>query len=286
LTKNSQSRNLNNVFEECLLSLKRNVPVSTLIVVDAYSNDNTIESIEKHFKSLIVIKSRALRGKAREIGIKHVKTPYFMFIDDDVILCEKWFEKAFRYFQDDERVGAVWGADLPGNPHIRSIALTMSKFRRKTLADIAIRNFKIRGGTHDILIKTDIVKDIQIPNDLHIYEDAYIKEYIERKGYKVIATNNPYCIHKRRTDKWNLQKGTNIAYLELKYGFCHNYTGYYLTRNFILAIPKSLAILIFTKDEIAAKRQFEMYLYMFLGYLKAKFGLNPKRIPKTEIFNI
>jgi hypothetical protein len=41
--------------------------------------------------------------------------------------------------------------------------------------------FEKRGGTHDILIRRRTVEKIKIPYQLHTYEDAFIKDWIEQK---------------------------------------------------------------------------------------------------------
>ena len=278
LTKNSLSRNYNGVFENCLKSIRREIPVNHLIAVDKHSDDGTIQLIKQYYPSALIIESNALRGKAREIGIRHVETPYFMFIDDDVVLSPNWFEKAVEYFKDD-RVAGVWGVDIPGNKHILHRVRIMRFIRGLDTPQLMIRNFLLRGGTHDILIKTDVIKDISIPYDLHVYEDAYIKNYIESKGYKVLPVLTPYCIHYRHTsnDDWNLEKAVYTILPEVKYGFMHSHTLFYLLRNFFLGIPKILLIQAVTRDGTAAKQQFQMYRYMLLAYFKVRFGLGVKR---------
>jgi hypothetical protein len=57
------------------------------------------------------------------------------------------------------------------------------------------RVFNIRGGTHDILIRYDAVKNIKIPAELHTLEDAYIKDWITSKEYRVIISYEAYCRH-------------------------------------------------------------------------------------------
>ena len=54
-------------------------------------------------------------------------------------------------------------------------------------------------------MRTSVVKDIDIPADLHVFEDAYIKDWITRKGYRVIAAYDPYCIHYRPESVWTLK---------------------------------------------------------------------------------
>ncbi len=284
LTKDSLSRNDPGVFEESLESVKKEIPINRIIIVDAFSEDGTIEMVRQKFQNVEVIQDQALRGKAREIGIKAVETEFFMFVDDDVILSPNWFDKALTYF-DDEGVGAVWGVDhfLTEGSRAGAIQL-MSKVRRLTQDEIMIRNFKIRGGTHDILIKTEAVKGIFIPEDLHIYEDAWIKEFIERKGLKVLPVSDPWCIHKKPKTKWTWEKGFLLASLEEKYGYLHNHTLYYALRNFILGVPKAMLIYAINRKWDESVKQVAYYTVMLAGCLRAKLS-GIKRIDRFELMD-
>ena len=269
LTKNSYSKQPQ-VFQRCLESIKKNVPVNRIIVVDAYSTDETIDVIKRYFDDVVVVRTRAYRGKAREIGIKLVETEYFMFVDDDVVLCDNWFNKAIKYFEKDPKVGAVWGVDIPCNPHTLNRVLTVAKvFRYRDFRDRLIENCAWRGGTHDILIRTDIVKDITIPNHLHIFEDWYIKTWIEKKGYKFVMTKDPYCLHfvKPCSRKSWEEIGRWEALLDLKYGLR---SFRQICKLYALAIPKCLAILALTGDVKAAQDQYWYYHYLFVHALKVK----------------
>jgi len=183
LTKNSER-----LLNACLKSVYENVPVKRLIVIDAFSTDNTLKILnefKKKYGNVKIISESSSRGKARERGIREVETDWFMFVDSDVILCKDWFKKASRHMQED--VGAIWGVDIPGE--------VKSNFMRKLLQYMETRVFSIRGGCHDILIQHDAVKDIKIPSHLHVLEDAYIKEWIIKKNYKVIVSYASYCRH-------------------------------------------------------------------------------------------
>jgi glycosyltransferase involved in cell wall biosynthesis len=183
LTKNSES-----LLDACLKSIYENVPVKRLIVIDAFSTDNTLKILDefnKKYGNIKIITEKSSRGKARERGIREVETDWFMFVDSDVILCKDWFKKASGYVQED--VGAIWGVDIPGD--IRSNLMI------KLLQSMETRVFNIRGGCHDILIRHKTVKDINIPSQLHTLEDAYIKEWITAKNYRVIVSYASYCKH-------------------------------------------------------------------------------------------
>jgi len=190
LTKNSDRK-----LKECLESVYKNVPVEKLIAVDGCSNDKTLDILSmfnEKYHNVKVILDMGNRATARQKGIESVTTEWFIFVDSDVILCDDWFKKAQQYIAAD--VGAVWGTEIWStleNP----IALKLFLY-------ITRKIFEVRGGTHDTLIKTELVKDIEIPKKLHVYEDAYIKDWIEQKGYRAVPCYIPFCIHHRPPNVW------------------------------------------------------------------------------------
>ena len=235
LTKNSQR-----LLRECLSSIYKNVPVNHLIIVDGYSTDNTLKIAEEFHRkhgNVIILRDRGTRGSARLKGIKHVTTEWFMFVDSDVILCDGWFDKARQFMR--KNIGAIWGIERwAGMKHPKTL---------KFFLWITRKIFDIRGGTHDILVRYEAVKDITIPKNLHVFEDAYIKEWIEKKGYRVVACYDPYCVHYRPENVWTLKGSIEIAAdafrfcslrkvpeMILAYGF---YTAYVIYRNIAQKIP-------------------------------------------------
>lgn len=101
--------------------------------------------------------------------------------------------------------------------------------------------FEVRGGIHDTLIRTDLIKDIEIPKNLHVFEDAYIKDWITEKGYCVVACYSPFCIHYRPPTVWTFRGSLGliaeafrlghprlISRLLLAYGFYTVYSVYQL----------------------------------------------------------
>jgi glycosyltransferase involved in cell wall biosynthesis len=230
LTKNSQRK-----LRDCLSSIYRNVPVNRLIVVDGDSTDNTLKILnefQQRYGNITILKDNGTRGTARLKGIRQVKTDWFMFVDSDVVLCHNWFTKAKRFMRDG--VGAVWGIELwAGMKNPKTL---------KAFMWITRKIFDIRGGTHDLLVRLEAVKDITIPPNLHVFEDAYIKNWIEKRGYKVIACYDPYCIHYRPENVWTFRGSVGIAAdafrfsslqkipeMILAYGF---YVAYFLYKSF------------------------------------------------------
>jgi glycosyltransferase involved in cell wall biosynthesis len=206
LTKNSER-----VLTKCLDSLYQNVPVHRLIVVDGYSTDATlaiVQTFHQKYNNVKVISDNGTRASARQKGIMAVQTEWFMFIDSDVVLCRDWFQKATKNVTP--KVGAVWGIEVWStlkNPKMLKLFLIITR-----------KIFDIRGGTHDTLIRTCLVKDIQIPRKLHVFEDAHIKDHVAKKGYKVIACYVPFCIHFRPASVWTFKGSLNIVVESLRLG--------------------------------------------------------------------
>lgn len=206
ITKNSE-----HMLNECLKSVYKNVPVNRLIVVDGYSTDKTLEIVrefQKKHGNILLIQDRGNRATARQKGINQVKTEWFMFVDSDAVLCKDWFKKAEKHL--GQNVGAIWGIEVWSTIQNPAILKTFLWITRKI--------FDLRGGTHDTLIRTDLVKDIEIPKILHVFEDAYIKDWITQKGYKLIACYDPYCIHYRPASVWTIQGSLNIIADAIRFG--------------------------------------------------------------------
>ena len=136
-----------------------------------------------------------------------VKSEWFMFVDSDVILSKNWFAEAEKLVKDD--VGAVWGIEIWS---VLKGSKLLTLFERVTL-----KIFEKRGGTHDTLIRRKTVEDIKIPFQLHTYEDGYIKDWIEKKGYKVLGVYEPYCVHFRPETVWTVNKHVEFMVSDLKY---------------------------------------------------------------------
>jgi glycosyltransferase involved in cell wall biosynthesis len=206
LTKNSQAQ-----LERCLESVYKNVPVNRLIVVDGYSTDKTLDIVNKFDKehgNVLLMQDKGGRGRARQIGIEHVETEWFLFVDSDVVLCKDWFKRAIKH--TDKNVGAIWGIEIWSvlqNSPILKMFLCVTRVI-----------FEIRGGTHDTLIRHEAVKDIKIPSNLHSFEDAHIKEWITEKGYKVVACYDPYCLHFRPEIVWTLRGSLDLIIDAIKFG--------------------------------------------------------------------
>ena len=218
LTKNSE-----HLLDKCLASIYANVPVKNLIVVDGFSTDDTLKIVNKineEHGNITVLNENGSRAKAREKGLRQVRTEWFMFVDSDVILSRDWFRKAEKSIKTD--VGAIWGMNIDVIPNVKD------KRFLKLQSLIARQCFNLRGGTHDTLIRREAVEGIKIPEQLHVYEDAYIMNWIKEKGYKAVIGDDIYCLHFKPPGNWNLENGVSQAILEVKCGLVYSHIYEYI----------------------------------------------------------
>ncbi|HUV97969.1 MAG TPA: glycosyltransferase family 2 protein [Candidatus Paceibacterota bacterium] len=205
LTKNSEG-----TLGKCLNAIYKNVPVNRLIIVDGHSTDKTLDIVgefNKKYHNVDLLTEKGTRGEARQKAIETVRTEWFMFVDSDVILCKGWFKKVKCLMKAD--VGAVWGIEVWSV--LKNITL-LKLFERVTM-----KIFGKRGGTHDLLVRHRAIEDIHIPSNLHVYEDAYIKSWICKKGFRVVSAYEPYCIHYRAPIVWTIRKSVRFVADELKF---------------------------------------------------------------------
>jgi len=213
LTKNSE-----HLLAKCLASIYANVPVKNLIVIDGFSTDSTLEILDKANRkhgNIKVVSVNGSRAKAREKAVQQVSTEWFMFVDSDVILSKNWFKKAEKHIKPS--VGAIWGVNIDVIPNVKD-----KNFIKLQLL-IAQQCFELRGGTHDTLIRRDAVQNIKIPEQLHVYEDTYLINWIKEKGYKVVIGDDVYCLHFKPPTNWNLENAVSQAILEFKCGIVYSH---------------------------------------------------------------
>ncbi len=183
-------------FETCLRSIKREIPVHNFIVVDHFSRDGTIEAIRKHFQSVVIIQTNANLAEARAIGIDHVDTEYFVFMDDDMELPEGWFKHITSYI--DENVGVIheetfWaGKECMDDSLLNRLISTRwlegaLEFERHKMVkmDITLDNMMqsvgFTWGGH-IIVRTEVVRDWEPSPLVSAAEDLLLMKHVVQKG--------------------------------------------------------------------------------------------------------
>ena len=254
--------------KECVESVYRNLYVNRLIVVDGGSTDGTVEYLSKVPNVEIYYDLEGTRATARELGIKKVETEWFFFIDSDVVLNDGWFSKEVYELMNNPEVGAIQGADAPVWDQqqvydIREAMLVLRKrFGMKEKSSMIDRGF-----TGDVLIRTDAVKNIKIPRYLHIYEDNYIKRWIEKNGYKWIVTENSTCKH--YVNYYQKLDRVYDAIVSYKTGFLNSKN---VSKALVTVVPKAVFVSVYkTKPGLFSFLVAEQ-VHTAAGFLKARIS--------------
>jgi hypothetical protein len=201
------------------------------------------------------------RGRARQELIGMVDTEWFVFVDTDVVLREDWWQIVSGYLDDD--VGAVEGLwRYSEDPRVEAYNQAMNRLagllHRPSSKIVVAKAF-----TGDTLIRTELVKDIRIP-DINVYEDEYIRQHVEARGARWVRTAEPVCEHTR---KYNLKEAFDAG--RMGYVFGHLTLSDQVTRTFA-KMPAKLAFTLLTlRSPAAACLEFQRQTRMFSGVLNA-----------------
>jgi len=261
-----RTKNSERVLEKCLTSIHKEIPVCHLIIVDSFSEDRTLEIVgrfQRNYENIKIIQTTAGIAKAAEIGIKNVVTKWFASIDSDVILREGWFEKISKYIErEDMKIGAVEGN------HIHHYPEGTPKFPQcKTMVNGKWGDS--RGLTIATLIKREAVEDIEIPDDLLIYEDEFIRRWVERKGFAWIKVVDPIVDH------FPTPKPFKDAYLMGIYSIRHNLLPAWRIIVVSLLFPLKFSYFLYKTRSFTASLNSVIYsFYMLRGLIDEILGIS------------
>lgn len=200
------------VIELSLGALERSVSnspitINQLVIVDNHSADGTVSIAERRaeefgWESTIIEKSTSL-PEARAVAIDTVETEWFLFLDDDVVVSESYLP--------DLLAGV---SPLTGGVQGRKTTET-----RQPSTWVHYRS--TRGGTHATLLRHDAVSDIQIPADLEVLEDEYIRQHVENERSLLWVFNHQAVFHHENQMRHSI--GWKEGYLGGKYGLTPGY---------------------------------------------------------------
>lgn len=158
-----RTKNSDEILEQCLESILREIPVRKIIIVDAGSTDRTLEIASSFDKVEIYVKPEFNLGQATKFGFSKSITKWVAVIDSDIILREGWF-KEMREHMD--------GADA-----VEGCRIDHYRF------DMPVECGKLRYGVFgQTLVKREPVLNIDL--NLPHGEDAAIKFTFEKNNLK------------------------------------------------------------------------------------------------------
>jgi len=264
LTKNVCAEKSSPLFVKCLDGIYEAVPLHHLIVVDGFSQDETLSILERYnekYQNVLLFQDNRGRGKARQLGISKVHTPWFVFVDSDLILHSDWFKIVGKYM--NAGVGAI-----EGKP--REFSLKSEESTQLSNAMLALR-WRIRkqrelprlGWTGSILIRTECVKDIVIPKILNTHEDHYIKRWITKRGFRCVFVDKEIKDHYGRFEKDKTLFSERGAYSRIfKYSTLRS-----LLLNLLKSFPKGFFTSLKFRNIKALIFSLSSDFYMLTGWL-------------------
>lgn len=177
------------------------VGVNRLVVVDDESTDDTRavvrERADRHGWPIRLVTSETSLPEARELLVELVETEWFLFLDDDVRLDERYLDR-------------LAAAAAPGVGGVQG----RKESRDESPTDWVRRRAR-RGGTHATLVRTAAARSVDFPDDLHVLEDEYLRRHVEARGYLWVFNHTAEFSH---ANQYRHPIGWQEGYLAGKYG--------------------------------------------------------------------
>jgi GT2 family glycosyltransferase len=203
--------NSKNYITKCLDSIRLFESSSKIIVVDNYSQDNTLDLV-RQYKDIIVFENNENLGfgKANNIGIQHAMdsgAEYIYLLNHDAYLVESVIQKIKVCFQEDLNCGII--SPIQFGQDESSLELNFSKFLfedgvltkmvndhllLKESPEIYFARF-VQAASW--MIKVDVIKRVGLFNPLffHYGEDNEYLNRLKYHGIKVGVLTNCRVVH-------------------------------------------------------------------------------------------
>ena len=223
---------------------------------------------------------------ARNKGFTHVDADYFVCVDDDEWVVEKWLMallEASEKYNADVVFGPVEEI-LPEN--VPPWIIEGGYFKRKQYEDGKLVK---HGGTGNVLIKTSIIKEPPFNEMFGLTggSDTELFHKLYQKGYKLIWCNKAVAMEnvmqKRLSLKWLLMRAYRGGQVYIRVYSCY-WSRPYLFYWYLTRVVYSFLSLVFAAIYLPVKKTKAIhFLRKFMsnvGQLTGNFGLSYKEYVK------
>jgi len=145
--------------------------------------DKTVEIAEKY--GARIIQDNGERTKAKNIGLKHAKGKYVLFIDSDMELNKKVVEECVNLIESDKSIG---GVIIPERSIGDSFWVKVRDFERSFYAESEVESARFFG--RDLALKVG-----GFDEDVVFFEESTLPQKIEKLGYNVKARIRAEILH-------------------------------------------------------------------------------------------
>lgn len=174
------TRNSGRFLDRCLMSVKKDVGVRRLVVVDGGSTDGTLRIARCYGAEIVDDGGRGL-GYARKLAAELCESEWLCFVDADVELSDGWHERMMRYATAEVGAIASFVQTIPVNDYERRITRIQNKRTPRRVDEL--KNRSARGFTGATLIRSRLLSGLEIP-PIRCEEDYVITQHIIRQGYR------------------------------------------------------------------------------------------------------
>ena len=184
-------------FHAVLQRILEEVPVHCFIVVDRFSSDGTVGKVLEIFPKAKVVVSQENLGRARKLGIDIVDTPFFAFIDDDVLLLKGWYEHTKGLMGNS--IGAVACIAKLKTPLIRKVYKYAERTHYATRTRLVVSSKNNmdsqRGFTYATLMRKEACATWEPDGKLAACEDHEILRHVVRRGFLWLTSYFVFAEH-------------------------------------------------------------------------------------------
>ena len=165
-----------------------------IVIVDAYSEDSTVEIIKKYAKKYGGIKLYQMegsRGAGRNYGVEKSRGEYVAFIDGDVVASEQWLAEIRKSFRE--------GADVVAG---KTIQVGYKPFEKLERVELFYKGIDVTYPSCNLAYRKKLFVEIGGFDEWFITaEDIDLNIRAVDKGAKFIYNPNAIVYHRTR-DSW------------------------------------------------------------------------------------
>jgi glycosyltransferase involved in cell wall biosynthesis len=180
------TKNNARTIDRCLKSIRANIPVRKLIVVDNGSTDETVSIAESN--GATVVRETGLMGRVRYMLARACRTRWMIIVDSDVYIYPQWWARIKCYLTPD--VGMASALCDPPSPQGLYYYYNFD-----------IYNAYRHGLTtfSNTLLRRDLLSSCTaLLNKVHLGEDGIFAAHIKKNGLRRVTVMENLCYHDKK----------------------------------------------------------------------------------------
>ena len=169
------------------------IPVENVIekiFVDDHSIDNSVEIAKSFNWKVYENKEGFISGGASE-ALKHVTSPFFISVEQDLLLAKDWWQKVPEHMKQDPKVAVAQGIRFPTTRVLRCLEEYSSERFEATRINLSFDNN---------IFRTSIIRRIGgFPKQYPISVDLELFDTLQNNGYRWVTDRNVISDHIRES---------------------------------------------------------------------------------------